>query len=65
MVQAFAVCLLAKHDNLRLMTEINPAGTLFLGLIEELMDLLAKPDVSRIEVVMRLVRPSMTKASGR
>jgi hypothetical protein len=34
------------------MTEINPAGTLFLGLIEELIDLLQDPNVSRIEVVI-------------
>jgi hypothetical protein len=34
------------------MTQFNPPGTMFLGLIEELMDLLKKPEVSRIEVVM-------------
>jgi hypothetical protein len=34
------------------MTETNPAGTMFLSLIEELMDLVGNPDVSRIEVVM-------------
>ena len=30
----------------------GPAGTMFLGLIEELMDLVGNPDVSRIEVLM-------------
>jgi len=34
------------------MSDINPKGTAFVGLIDELMDLLAKPDVSRIEVVI-------------
>jgi hypothetical protein len=34
------------------MSELNPAGTLFVGLVGELMDLLANPNVSRIEVVM-------------
>jgi len=34
------------------MTAINPPGTMFLGLIEELMDLVKNPAVSRIEVLM-------------
>jgi|SRR5271155_2754008 len=34
------------------MTEINPAGTMFVELIAELMDLVADPNVSRIEVAM-------------
>jgi hypothetical protein len=34
------------------MAEINPKGTEFVGLIGRLMDLLANPDVSRIEVVI-------------
>lgn len=34
------------------MAQVNPPGTMFLGLIEELMDLLKKPEVSRVQVVM-------------
>jgi hypothetical protein len=34
------------------MAEVNPAGTMFLGLVDELMDLVKNADVSRIEVVM-------------
>ncbi len=34
------------------MSEVHPAGTAFLGLIEMLIDLVNNPDVSRIEIVM-------------
>jgi hypothetical protein len=34
------------------MAQGNQPGTMFLGLIEEVMDLLKDPDVSRIEVIM-------------
>jgi hypothetical protein len=34
------------------MSEINPAGTMFLGLVGELMDLVKNPNATRIEVVM-------------
>ena len=34
------------------MAEANPAGTMFLGLVDELMDLVKNSDVSRLEVVM-------------
>jgi hypothetical protein len=34
------------------MSELNPAGTMFLGLIDALMDLVMKPTVSKIEVIM-------------
>lgn len=34
------------------MTDVNPAGTAFLGLIEALIDLKNDPNVSNIEVVM-------------
>jgi|ERR1700723_636725 len=33
-------------------SEINPGGTAFLGVIDELIDLLRNPSVSRIEVVI-------------
>jgi hypothetical protein len=34
------------------MSEVNPAGTMFVELIAELMGLLANPNVSNVEVVM-------------
>jgi hypothetical protein len=34
------------------MSEVNPAGTMFVGLIGELMDLVKNPNVLRIEAVM-------------
>lgn len=34
------------------MGEVNPAGTMFVGLIPELMHLVADPNVSRVEVVI-------------
>jgi hypothetical protein len=41
-----------KHGEGRHVSEINPKGTAFVGLVGELTDLLAKPDISRIEVVI-------------
>jgi hypothetical protein len=34
------------------MTEINPEGTIFLGLVDVLIDLFKRPEVSRVEVAM-------------
>ena len=38
------------------MTQVNPAGAAFPGLIETLKDLVKKPDASRIEVAMARYR---------
>jgi hypothetical protein len=40
------------NDNVGAMAGINPEGTMFLGLIDSLIDVVKDPAISRIEVIM-------------
>jgi hypothetical protein len=41
-----------------LMHNVNPAGTMFLGLVDQLIDLTGDPNVSKIEIAMASYEPN-------